>query len=117
MNNLAAIEESRGRSGKAERLYRQSLAIHEKVLGRGHPQVAYAGDPLSGEVRLEVDIDGQTFESGWKTGRDAPFGRYTRLALEFAAPGSHVLLALELRGRWALPLGAWYVDALGLAAV
>ena len=94
--------------------YRLEVNLLPDLVVRTHPQVAYAGDPLSGEFRLEASFDGQSFDSGWKTGRDAPFGHYTRLSLEFAAPRPRTRVALEVRGRWALPMGAWYIDELSL---
>ena len=60
---------------------------------------------------------GQTFDTGWKAGREVPVGRYTALTLDFTAPDSRVEVAVEVRGRWALPEGAWYMDELSLTGV
>ena len=40
LNNLATHYEKLGRHGDFEPLFRRSLAIREKVLGREHPDVA-----------------------------------------------------------------------------
>ncbi|MCZ6759313.1 MAG: tetratricopeptide repeat protein, partial [Gemmatimonadetes bacterium] len=39
LNNLAVLYESLGRHGKAEPLYKRSLAIAEKALGPEHPDL------------------------------------------------------------------------------
>jgi hypothetical protein len=96
--------------------YRFTLNILPDLIVRTHPQLAYAADPLAGEVRLICGFPEQTFDSGWKTGRDTPFGKYTRLALDFIAPSDRVEIAIEIRSRSAFPSGAWYIDELSLSA-
>ncbi len=96
--------------------YRFTVNILPDLIARSHPQVAYASDPLSGEVRLTATSGGQTFDTGWKTGREVPVARYTALTLDFTAPANRVEVAVEVRGRWALPEGAWYVDELSLTS-
>jgi hypothetical protein len=80
------------------------------------PQPAYAADPLAGEARLLAESGGQVFESGWVNGTGAPFGRFTWLALTFTTPAAQATVALELRTRGPLPLAAWYVAEIRLAA-
>ena len=94
--------------------YRLTVNILPDLIARTHPQLAYASDPLSGEVRLTATFSGQTFDTGWKDGRAVPFSRYTPLALDFTAPANRVEVAVEVRGRWALPMGAWYMDEMSL---
>jgi hypothetical protein len=96
--------------------YRLTLNILPDLIVLTHPQIAYAADPLAGEVRLICGFPEQTFDTGWKTGRDAPFGKYTRLALDFIAPSDRVEVAIEVRSRSAFPSGAWYIDELNLSA-
>jgi serine/threonine protein kinase len=50
---LARLNHNRGNKDKAERLYRQSLAIREKVLGREHPDVAESLSGLAGALSLK----------------------------------------------------------------
>jgi len=97
--------------------YRLTVSLLPDLIVRTHPQLAYAADPLTGEVRLTANCVNLLFDSGWKTGRDVPFGRYTPLALEFTASTERAEVTVEVRGRWPLPLGAWYVDELSLVAV
>ena len=66
---------------------------------------------------LPLALAYETFDTGWKDGRAVPFGRYTALMLDFTAPANRVEVAVEVRGRWALPMGAWYVDEMNLAGV
>jgi hypothetical protein len=80
------------------------------------PQPAYAADPQIGDARLLVESGSQTFESGWVNGAGAPFGRFVWLALPFTAPSAQATIALELRTRQPLPLAAWYVAEIRLAA-
>jgi tetratricopeptide (TPR) repeat protein len=40
LNNLASLYEAQGRYPDAEPLYKQSLAILEKLLGKDHPNIA-----------------------------------------------------------------------------
>ncbi len=102
---------------KVGQAYRFTVNLLPDLIARTHPQVAYASDPLSGEVRLTATFSEQTFDTGWKTGREVPFGRYTALTLDFTAPADRVEVAVEVRGRWALPMGAWYVDEMSLSAM
>jgi len=97
--------------------YRLTVNLLPDLIVRTHPQLAYAADPLAGEVRLTAGFSGQTFDTGWKTGRDAPFGQYTRITLDLTAPTDRVEVAVEVRGRWALSSGAWYLDELSLSPV
>jgi hypothetical protein len=82
----------------------------------GQTQPAYAAELLTGEARLVADSGGQTFESGWVNGMGAPFGRFTWLSLPFTASAAQATVALELRTRRPLPLAAWYVAEIRLAA-
>jgi serine/threonine protein kinase len=50
---LARLNHNRGNKDKAERLYRQSLAIRERVLGREHPDVAESLSGLAGALSLK----------------------------------------------------------------
>lgn len=68
-----------------------------------------ATDPAPAEARLVAEAPGWAADSGWQAGAAQFPGRYTQLALELAAPGPDVLLALELRQRAALARAAWYV--------
>lgn len=95
--------------------YRLTLNILPDLIVSTHPQIAYSADPLAGEVRLTASFSERTFDTGWKTGRDAPFGKYTRLTLDFITPSDRVEVAVEVRGRWALSSGAWYIDELSLS--
>ena len=97
--------------------YRLTVSLLPDLIVRTHPRRAYAGDPLAGEVRLMANFTNLIFDSGWKNGREAPAGRYTQISLEFVAPGSRLEAAVEVRGRWPLPMGAWYIDEFSLAAV
>jgi hypothetical protein len=82
----------------------------------GGAQPSHAADPLAGEARLVVDSGGQVFEGGWQSGAQAPFGRFTWLSLGFTAPAAQATIALELRTRQPLPLGAWYVAEIRVVA-
>lgn len=75
----------------------------------------YAGEPLSSEVRLVAEAPGQAADSGWRTGRETPFGQYTRLTLDFTPAGASATFAVEVRCRSRLPLAAWYIDELSVA--
>ncbi|MDP2278041.1 MAG: CHAT domain-containing protein, partial [Nitrospirota bacterium] len=48
LNNLAGLYEPAGRYAEAEPLYKRSLEIREKALGREHPSVAQSLDNLAG---------------------------------------------------------------------
>ncbi|MBI3363146.1 MAG: hypothetical protein HY023_18750, partial [Chloroflexi bacterium] len=74
----------------------------------------YAPDLLSGEHRLSATFAGTTVETGWKDGHDVPFGKYTRLSLDFTPTTSEVTVALEFRGRWGLANCGWFVDSASL---
>jgi serine/threonine protein kinase/tetratricopeptide (TPR) repeat protein len=50
---LARLEQSRGNRDQAERRYRQSLAIREKILGKDHPDVAESLNGLAGVLALK----------------------------------------------------------------
>ena len=50
---MARLNQSRGNKEKAERLYRQSLAIREKVLGKDHPDVAESLSGLASVLSLK----------------------------------------------------------------
>ena len=102
---------------KPGQAYRCTVNLLPDLIARTHPQLAYASDPLSGEVRLTSTYSEQTFDTGWKDGRAVPFGRYTALTLDFTAPSNRVAVAVEVRGRWALPMGAWYVDEMSLTVM
>ena len=49
---LARLEQSRGNRDQAERRYRQSLAIREKILGKDHPDVAESLNGLASVIGL-----------------------------------------------------------------
>jgi hypothetical protein len=85
------------------------------VIARTHPQLAYASDPLTSEVRLAASFASESYTTGWFNLTTTPAGRYTRLTLDFTAPDGQADIALDVRGRYALPMGAWYVDKLGLS--
>jgi hypothetical protein len=102
---------------KAGQAHRFTVNLLPDMIVRAHPQMMYASDPLAGEVRLSAVCEGQVFDTGWKNGRDAPFGRYTLLSLDFLAPADRVEVRVEVRSRWALPETAWYVDELSLIAL
>lgn len=95
--------------------YTFTLNLLPDAIARLHPQLAYASDPLASEVRLAANFPEQSFSAGWFNLSATLAGRYTRLALNFTAPSANADIALEVRGRYALPLGAWYVDELGVA--
>jgi hypothetical protein len=98
-----------------EARYQFSVNVLPDVIVRAKPRPAYATDPLASEIRLLVDVDTQDYDSGWKTGHDMPFGKYSRLTLDFTAPAERALLAVEVRCRYPMPFGAWYVDELSLS--
>jgi serine/threonine protein kinase/tetratricopeptide (TPR) repeat protein len=50
---LGRLEQSRGNRDQAERRYRQSLAIRERILGRDHPDVAESLSGLAGVLALK----------------------------------------------------------------
>ncbi len=56
LNNLAALYESLGRNGKAEPLYKRSLAIAEKALGPEHPDLAAILNNLAGLYQAQGRI-------------------------------------------------------------
>ena len=47
LNNLAALYTRTGRAAQAEPLYRRALALKEKSLGPGHPDVALSLNNLA----------------------------------------------------------------------
>jgi tetratricopeptide (TPR) repeat protein len=57
LNNLAALYESLGRHGKAEPLYKRSLAIAEKALGPEHPDLAAILNNLAGLYQAQGRIE------------------------------------------------------------
>jgi tetratricopeptide (TPR) repeat protein len=56
LNNLAVLYESLGRHGKAEPLYKRSLAIAEKALGPEHPDLAAILNNLAGLYQAQGRI-------------------------------------------------------------
>ncbi len=56
LNNLAVLYESLGRHGKAEPLYKRSLAIAEKALGPEHPELAAILNNLAGLYQAQGRI-------------------------------------------------------------
>jgi hypothetical protein len=96
------------------RAYRFSANVLPDVLVRLQPRSTYASEPLASEVRLVIDMAGENADSGWRTGQATPFGRYSRLAVDFTAGTSSVVVAVEVRCRYPLPLAAWYFDELSL---
>jgi hypothetical protein len=95
--------------------YQFSVSLLPDVIVRAAPRPAYSTDPSAGEVRLLVDVDDQDYDSGWKTGAETPYGKYSRLALGFTAPAERAVLAVEIRCRYAMPFAAWYIDELSLS--
>ncbi len=95
--------------------YTFTINLLPDVIARTHPQLAYASDPFTSEVRLAANFPEQVFSTGWFSLTRTPAGRYTRLALDFTAPNENADIALDVRGRWALPRGAWYVDELSVS--
>lgn len=95
--------------------YTFAINLLPDVIARTHPQLAYASDPLTSEVRLAANFPEQSFSAGWFNLTRTPAGRYTRLTLDFTAPGQSAEFALDVRGRYALPMGAWYVDELSVS--
>ncbi len=68
-----------------------------------------------GAARLVAESAGQTFDGGWQANANLPANRFTRLTLDFAAPGPDVLLALEMRLVAAPAEAAFYVVEVRLA--
>lgn len=95
--------------------YTFAINLLPDAIARTHPQLAYASDPLTSEVRLAANFPEQSFSAGWFNLTATPPGRYTRLTLDFTAPGPSADIALEVRGRYALPMGAWYLDELSVS--
>ncbi len=56
LNNLATLYESLGRHGKAEPLYKRSLATAEKALGPEHPDLAAILNNLAGLYQAQGRI-------------------------------------------------------------
>jgi tetratricopeptide (TPR) repeat protein len=56
LNNLATLYESLGRHGKAEPLYKRSLAITEKARGPEHPDLAAILNNLAGLYQAQGRI-------------------------------------------------------------
>ncbi len=82
------------------------------------PDLPPGSCPLVSEVRLAVTQTGAPpLESGWKNAAEVPVGRYSHLALEFTAASDGAEVAVELRGRWAAPQGAWYISGISLKAI
>ena len=97
------------------RAYRFTVNVLPDVIVRLQPRPAYASEPLASEVRLAAEMGGTSAESGWLTGQATPFGRYSRLNLDFTASAASAVVAVEVRCRYPLPLAAWYFDELSLA--
>ena len=47
MNNLAALLDSQGKYEEAEKIYRQTLALSEKVLPKDHPDTLMSMNNLA----------------------------------------------------------------------
>ena len=77
----------------------------------------YSTSPLAGEARLVIQSAGQSFDTGWKDGGQLPFGKYSPINLRFVAPGPQATLSVEVRSRWRVPGGGWYVDEVALEVV
>jgi tetratricopeptide (TPR) repeat protein len=62
LNNLAAVQQARGRPKQAESLYRRALAIETATLGAGHPKTAFCANNLAsllaarGNAREAADL-------------------------------------------------------------
>ncbi len=98
------------------RAYRFTLNVLPDPIIRLQPRPTYATEPLTSEVRLIADVDDQTFDSGWKMGKETPFGKYSRLTLDFTPPADRAIVGIEIRCRYPLPFGAWYIDELSVTA-
>jgi hypothetical protein len=98
------------------RTYHFSVNVLPDPIIRLQPRPTHSAEPLTSEVRLIADVDDQTVDSGWKTGRETPFGRYSRLTLDFTPPADHAIVGVEIRCRYPLPFGAWYIDELSVTA-
>ena len=71
LNNLAILYQDMGRYAEAEPLYRRSLAIGEKQLGRDHPDVANSLDNLADLYRPWADTPrpSRSTAAAWRSGR------------------------------------------------
>jgi hypothetical protein len=96
--------------------YRFTVNVLPDAIVRAQPRPTYAADALAAEVRLTADVGGEQADSGWQTGQDMAYGRYHRLTLDFVPVGGRATVAVEVRSRYPLPLGAWYIDELSVAA-
>jgi len=97
---LARLNYSRGNRDKAERLYRQSLAIREKVLGKEHPDVAESLSGLAGVLALK-----QIGEAEQLARRQLAEGLARRLRPPYRRDHRNCRLALPIQSRWFL---TWY---------
>jgi hypothetical protein len=79
------------------------------VLAFGPEGPRFAPDGLAGEHRLSAFSGRETRDTGWKNGREVPFGELTALSLDFTAADTAASLALEVRGRWALANTGWLI--------
>jgi tetratricopeptide (TPR) repeat protein len=57
MNNLASLLQSQGKSDEAEPMYRQALALREKVLGKEHPDTLTSMNNLAGLLEGQGKYD------------------------------------------------------------
>lgn len=93
------------------RAYRFAVNVLPDVMVAAQPRPVYASEPLASELRLTAGAA----DSGWKPGPLTPYGRYSRLTLDFTAASGSAVVAVEVRCRYPLPLAAWYFDELSLA--
>lgn len=99
------------------RPYRFVVNLLPDPIAHTTPRPTYSADPTVSEVRLTAESGDRRFDTDWRTGQHTPFGRYTALTLEFTPGAERVTIALELRCRVPLPLGAWYIDELSVRPV
>lgn len=95
--------------------YRFTVSVHpDLVMDEQGGGKQYADHPLAGEHRLTATFGGATAETGWRDGRDVPFGQYSRLSLDFTPTTSEATVSVEFRCRWGLAHNGWFVDSVGI---
>jgi len=97
--------------------YQLAVNILPDLITRAEPTPSYASDSLTCEMRLAVNMGGQMVTSAWLNGLDAPFGKYNRLTLNFTPTVPAAEVVVEVRSRWPVPQGAWYIDEFSLKRV
>jgi hypothetical protein len=94
--------------------YRFTVRLLPDLITAAQLPPVYAADPRASEVRLAAQCGEQVYESGWLDGQTTPFGQYTCLTLDFTAAAPQAEVSVNVRGRWAWPLAAWYIAELSL---